>query len=427
MSATPKADVNLATREGSVPATPGSTEEVGQRSINSISTTPSYYGATGPSATSSIGLPDFAVSAPPTTPSTAAEYPLRWGPFTAHPHLTYDFTYATGVLINPGETTTSAVHAVSPGLTIESKHITIDYTASINTYSQGPYKDSVNHFASLRSSFGYGDWAFTLDQSYSKANNPLIETGTQTETESFNTQFGALWNLNEKVFFDFSISQQFQDSKEFQSYSQWSTMDWVNYRVTREFSVGAGVGFGYSDVEVGSDMTYEQFQGRINWHPAPKLSVNLSGGVEIRQFLANTGAEDLLNPIMSGSVSYQIFEATSLYFSADRSVNNSLFSNQIVETGSLSGGINQRFFRHFNLALTGGYRNSDYKSTTALALGVFNSGRTDEYTFVSVGLGTTFLRKGTVSIGYLHGQNNSSAAGYTYDSDQVTFLVGYRF
>jgi uncharacterized protein (PEP-CTERM system associated) len=55
------------------------------------------------------------------------------------------------------------------------------------------------------------------------------------------------------------------------------------------------------------------------------------------------------------------------------------------------------------------------------------NGRKDDITFVSTGLSTQFFKKASASISYQHSQNKSTLAGYTYDSDQYTAQISYRF
>lgn len=393
---------------------------------NTITTTPSYFGGSGPTTTSSLGTPNFAGTAQDAL-TGFLENPLRWGPFTAHPHVNYVFLYATGVLVTPGREDNTALHTVAPGITIESPHLAVDYTPTLNYYSKGPYDDVVNHNASLRSLFGYGDWNFSIEHVFLKTSNPTIETGTQTTVSTHLTGLEASWNYSEKVFFNFTLSQQIQDAENFQSYRQWGTMEWINYRLTQQLSIGGGVGGGYADVDVGSNMTYEQFQGRINWRPSKKLSLNLNGGVEVRQFIDVPDSDNLLNPLVGASVVYRLFDYTVLSLYANRSVSSSLFENQIVETATVGGGVNQRLLKYLNLNLSAGYRKSDYKFTFLAFNQQFAIAREEEYKFISTSLGTTFLKKGNVSVGYQHGINDSSLAGYSFESDQFSFQVGYRF
>jgi hypothetical protein len=331
------------------------------------------------------------------------------------------------VLFAPGQQTTTAEHLVSPGLTILSKHLLVDYTPSLGFYSKGPYDDTVNHSASLAANFGYKDWSFRISQGYLKATNPLIETAAQTQTESLTTAIDATWNFNEKFFFDFTLYQQFLNTEGFQNSRQWSSMEWANYRITQHLSVGAGLGGGYSAVDFGSDSFFEQIQGRVDWHPSNRLVVNLNGGIEIRQFLDTPGSDSLINPIMGGTVTYWLFDSTSLYAAANRSVGSSFFANEVTETASISGGVSQRILKYLHAGVSGGYRSSDYISTAGPPNQLFQSTRKDSYSYISTTLGTTFLGKIYTNLIYTHSNNHSTVPGYTYDSDQFSVQLNYRF
>jgi hypothetical protein len=389
-----------------------------------VESNPALFATTGPGATSALGVPAFApAAAAQPSGGLPGAYPLKWGPVEFHPHLDYGFTYGTGINFTPGNSETTALHSLSPGIALKTQHLTLDYTPTLMFYSKGSFEDTVNHNAMFSSVFGYDKWAFTLSHHYTHTFQPTIETATQTKTDSNVTGLAAHYAYSEKTSFDLSASQWIQDSEDFSSYIQWSTMDWVDYKVHEKTSLGVGVGGGYVDVDAGSDMTYEQIQARVGWRPGKKTALNLNGGVEIRQFLGSAGISDRVNPIMGASLVYAPFEATALSLQANRQVDTSLFDNQITESTSISASINQRFLAKVNLSVTAGYRTSDYVSTTTTA----SADRTDDYAFATAGIGTSIFKKGSVSAFYLRGHNSSSIAGFTYDTDQVTFLMGYHF
>ena len=126
---------------------------------------------------------------------------------------------------------------------------------------------------------------------------------------------------------------------------------------------------------------------------------------------------------MGASASYQLFDYTSLSLSANRSVNTSLFANQITENTSVSASLSQRFLGRLNFGLSAGYTVSDYQTSVVF----FDTDRSDTRKFISASLGTKILKRGYTSVAYTHSQNDSSAEGFTYDSDQYTFSLGYRF
>jgi hypothetical protein len=351
--------------------------------------------------------------------------PLQWGPFRVIPAANYRFSYSTGLpyggVGSANETTVQ--HTLSPSLTLESKHLTLNYSPSLNYYSKGRNEDSLNHSASIHSVFGYGDWAFSISHGYSVASQVLVESARQTDTESHSTTLGATHRLSEKTSIQLTASQGINETSSFNSSKNWSTMNWVDYQITDITRLGVGVGGGYTDVDQGSDMTFQQIQGRVSWAPRPRISAGLSGGIEIRQFLAQQGADGQVNPIMGASATYRPFDYTSLTLSANRGVSSSIFSDQITETTSFALDLGQRLIERLQLGLSGGLRYSDFQSSSQLLI----VSRSDEVHFFSASLRTRFLKRATASIGYSLSSNKSNDALYEYDSHTYFAQIGYSF
>jgi hypothetical protein len=196
----------------------------------------------------------------------------------------------------------------------------------------------------------------------------------------------------------------------------------MNYQISPGFSVGVSLGFTYDDLSVGSDMTSEQLQARINWHPGPKLTLSLNGGLEDRQFL-NSGQPDSLSPIFGLSAIYQIFDVTTLTLTANRTVTASYFQNQITESTAFTAGIRQRLFEKLYLGVSGGFGNTAYQATTA-GLSV---NRDDDRANINVRLTCPFLTRGTASVFYDWTDHSSTQQGFQYSSNQAGFELGYRF
>ena len=350
--------------------------------------------------------------------------PLQWGPFQLRPHANYRFTYGDGINSGPGREQKTAQHQISPGLLLQSRHIALSYTPTLTYYSSDAFEDTLDHAASIAANYGLGDWAFGLSHSYTKTSTPMIETAAQTDRESHSTGLNAHWQYSNQTSFDFSLSQQIQSAEDegLNNSKQWSTMNWVNYHFSPKTEVGFGLGGGYVDLEVGSDQTFEQVQGRIGWAPGEKLDLGVHGGVDIRQFVDGS-MSDLVNPIMGASIAYSPWEPTTFTLNANRSVDASFFQNQIVENTSVSAGVRQRFLGRLFLGITGGIRTSEYQEASQ----EIQTDRSDDYTFISANLGTQILRKGSVSIFYQHSENTSSDEGFGFTSDQYGFQLGYYF
>jgi hypothetical protein len=390
-----------------------------------------------------FGSPPSLFAAPPsphtsalpglTTPAFVEDLlynPLQWGPFRVIPAANYRISYSTG-LPNRGIASRdqeTVQHAISPSLTLASPHLTLNYSPTLNYYSKGSYEDSLDHSASLRSSFGYGDWRFGISHAYSASSQVIVETARQTDTERHSTALTASHRFSDKTSFDLSLSQSFNDSSGLNSSGlnsskTWSSMNYVNYHVTEITALGFGVGGGFTTTERGSDMTFEQIQGRVQWAPRPKIGASINGGVEIRQFLGREGASDQVNPIMGASATYRPFDQTGLTLSANRSVGSSIFTDRITETTSINLGLSQRLIQHLQANLSGGIRYADYQSS----LRGLQVDRSDEILSMAASLSTRFLKRASASIGYSYSRNDSNESRFTYSSHTYFAQIGYSF
>jgi hypothetical protein len=350
--------------------------------------------------------------------------PFTWGPFELRPFATYRFTYGTGLNSQPGQEEPTALNEISPGALIRSEHVSLTYSPTLNYYSSDAFEDSLDHDLSAEAHYAIGDWNFSLSHHYEKSSPPLIETGAQTPQENHSTSLTTHYQHSDDISFDFTLLQQIQDTDELNSSKTWSLMNWVNYHYSDQTLFGIGLGPGYTKQEFGSDMTYQQLQGRIDWRPGLKLSVNLNGGGEFRQF-DDENAENQLSPIYGASILYTPIEPTTFSLSANRSVGAALVQAQTTESTVFSAGLRQRIVRNFFFDVFGSFSSTDYQNFTRD--GDLTADRSDDVTSLSLTVSTTVLERGTASIFYERSQNDSSVEGYTFNSNQYGFQLGYRF
>jgi hypothetical protein len=395
-----------------------------------------YFGM--PPATPFAGTSQLAVA--PTTPLEAAlgAVPnfLRWGPIAVRPHLTYDLSYGNTLQTTPGERSSTLINTVAPGVLFAlGDHWSLDYTPTLRFYGSPQFKDGVDHFVTLNGGAQYREWIFGVSQSYASTSQPLIETASFTDQEVYGTTLTAGHTLGGKMSIDLSANQNFRFVDQGSvlepvvNTREWSTMDWLNYQFVPRLTAGLGVGFTYDNMSFGSDMTSEQFQGRINWHATDKLSLLLSGGLDYRQFLSSD-IPDLLSPIFSAAIQYQLFEPTSLSLSASRSTSPSYFQNALTEVSSVSASVHQRLLRRLFLDVSGGYSSTAYHNTAT----VVSAAQTSDYdsTSVNVRLSMAFLRRASAAIyfqeNFLSSSSKTAAASlYNYSTTQYGLSLAYRF
>jgi hypothetical protein len=376
------------------------------------------------------------------SPSTAMQNknPFQWGSVTFHPHISYGFTYATGIQSQPGQSSDSFINTLTPGITFDlGQHWQLGYLAGIKFYSDHNFQDTVDHTISLTGHTAYEDWTFSLSQNVALTSDPLVQTAQQTDQQTYSTSLGATYQINSDLFLQLGVSQSFllvngstnvvngstnaSFASGLTSSRNWSTMDGLNYQWGPNLSAGAGAGFGYTVVDQGTDMMDEQIQGQISYQLARKIRLSLNAGYQFNQFI-NSAQPGLATPIFGVSMTYQPFDVTTISLSANRTISaSSYFINQVTETTGFTAGISQRLLRKLYLGLSGGYANTSYQASVP----GFSVSREDNSSYFSVNLTTTFLKRGTASLSYSRNENSSSAGGFGFLSNQIGFQLGYSY
>jgi hypothetical protein len=96
---------------------------------------------------------------------------------------------------------------------------------------------------------------------------------------------------------------------------------------------------------------------------------------------------------------------------------------QYSENTSIGCSFSQRLFQQFFLNLNGSYNNQQYVASAS----DIAAARTDKFYSLSMRLSHSFLKRGTASIFYQYGSDNSTAAGYSFSSNQYGVEVNYSF
>lgn len=354
---------------------------------------------------------------------SSVRLPLQWGPVTLRPHFLYSLSYANGLLASPGDPEATIINQFSPGITfVIGSHWTLDYTPSWQWYSNNKFQDNVGQNVALNGWAAYEDWIFGLSQVYRLFNAPTVQTGSQTEQESFATGLTASYRFNSKVSMDLALNQDFESAQQLESYNQWSTMDYVNYQFWPRFNAGLGLGGGYVNMNTGSDMTFEQFQGRIAWNATGKSSLVLHGGLEYRQFVSG-GVSPMLNPVFGLALQTQITKKTSLSLSADQGLSASYFENQVSESTGVSVTLAQKLSGKLALSVSGSYGTVTYTSS---ATGVAPIGNYD-YTYFTTRLTYSITPRARLSATYQFSDNNSTQPGLSFTANQVGLELSYSF
>lgn len=357
---------------------------------------------------------------------------LQWADVHVRTHVTYQFLDGTGILSSPGHNDKVVSHTLNPGATVAlGPHWSLDYEPTLVYYTQGPFQNSVNQAVYLSGQTTYGNWKLGLTQGYSRSDQPLSQTASQTEMQSYSAGLSADYDFNNKWTLemnggaDLTFVGAGQNKTNFEAplsdNQNYFSSAWMNYQFNSKVASAIGVSAGYSDQNGGFTSVNEQLLGRIILRPGAKLSVSVDGGVQNEQFL-NSGGTTLWSPILAASINYHLFDPTTLTLSASRSVEPSLFQNQVTEDTGVSVGLTQRFLHWLQLSLSYSHSISDYIGSTS-----GSTQRTDTGDTYQASLSATFLRHGSVSTFYQYGRNTSTQQGFDYSSHQVGATLTWAY
>jgi len=280
--------------------------------------------------------------------------PFTWEGLTLRPHPFYQFISADGIQANTNQVVNTTIQNISLGALLEiGRHWTLDYTPGWTIYSNSQLANNFGQTVQLTGGTVYKDWFWDFPGLLRHLRS-IAETATQVREQSYLTQASANYTLNSKMSLTWRLIR--------------NSFPRINWTATRNGRPWTGLiirlvppkcchwpGGGYDHEDNAyPDMAFQQVEGRVNWRATDKISFQIHGGVEIRQFLSG-GASDVVNPIFDASVQYHPFEQTKLTLKGERIVEPSYFENQVTENTSISLNLNQRLLGKVFLDLTGGY------------------------------------------------------------------------
>ena len=145
----------------------------------------------------------------------------------------------------------------------------------------------------------------TASQGYSSTDDPQIETGGQTEQQTYSTALNGVYSFNDKLSMNMALNQTLND------YGQSSSANLVVASILARgqpglvkrpdlasLKRGFGLGLGYNQQQGSSDSAFQQYQAQMSWRVTDKISFQLNGGLEDLEYL-NSGASCYVSPPFS--------------------------------------------------------------------------------------------------------------------------------
>ena len=355
-------------------------------------------------------------------PGSRESTPLQLGPVLLRPSIYYRYTQSDRFLAGPGNQQDSVIETTGASFAFDYQDLwSLNYNPSWTYYSNDFLEDRDSHSVNFNTGFSLQDWSLGFSQSYRTSGQALIETGAQTDQETFGTTLSASRQLTSIWYLDLSANQDLRSTSSYSDVTQHSVSSWLRRQASSAVNSSIGFTWGYSDIEPGLNTEYQQALVRFGYKPTDKLSAGLQGGIDFRKVDA-AGFEKEENPTYNASLQYQAFDYTTIAINLSRSIRASYFSNFDNETEALTLSLSQRLLGRFILTASYGERSSNYLDIQDS----FVIGRADEYDSFSVNLSTQLVNKVSVSVFYRKNENSTNRNGFGFSSDQSGFSINYR-
>lgn len=340
--------------------------------------------------------------------------------------VNYSIQYGDQLPISRGKGEKSTLQQFSPEAYVTvAERLTLSYTPTFNWYTSDSLNDTVNHAFSARAGMMIGENNLSLSQSYYLTEDPLFETGRQTRQETIGTTVALARPIAEKVTVDAYLSRQTRDTDLFNDVESWSGFVWLRRAQQQGFDLAAGIGGSYYIIEPGPDSYSRQTLGKIRRQIGDRVDIQAEAGLDVSSFSGNS-RKNISNAIYGLDARYRLFEPTTIFIGARRTMMPAYYSDQLVLTTRYSVGLDQRLLGRLFLRLGISHPESTYISSGP-STGGENRGRKDNYWGYSARLGTQLFQRLSVALMWQYNENKSNLAGFTYRGTNVGLTLGVKF
>ena len=297
------------------------------------------------------------------------------------------------------------------------------YRGGYELFFDGTAEDNVRNSVNLSGSRGFGRSEVSLSYDLSSGTTPDFREGGRVRTTSHSPMVMARFELGNKLSSTASMVYQDRAVEDNISTQRLQGETYLDYQLASKTSAGFGAVAGTDRASVGLNSIYEQFRLRSMYEATERITADLYGGGEARQFRGD--ASSVFGPIFGTSIEYLASRATTLGLSAERALRPSNFlPGQIRKDLSLTLEVTQRFFLQYFLNVSGTLGQATFAQSTP---GVAALGSQD-YSMISTSLSRTFSNGWDAEVFY-RGTFRGQVAGRSnaLENNQTGIRVSYRF
>ncbi|MEM1157496.1 MAG: outer membrane beta-barrel protein [Verrucomicrobiota bacterium] len=275
---------------------------------------------------------------------------------------------------------------------------------------------------------GYGRYTYTADKtvlgishSTAEVDGANSDVGARVSRTEHLTRIFGNYQYSEKLVFEGEAGQslRYYDLATLADYHDWYGQGFFLYEVSPKIQLGLGTKFGFVDIGLGPNQTYQQALIKMVYAASEKLQFTASAGAEFRQYQDPRGWEDRVTPAASLGLGWTPFDSTEYTMTVFRNISPSI---SIIGANSITTGFNskirQRLLNKVFYSLSGGFNYAEYRPTV---VGTVNN-REDFYFNVRNALEYKAFKYGSIGIYYEYQDNSTLNAG----SDFVRHVTGVQ-
>ena len=357
-----------------------------------------------------------------------SEGKLRLGIFDIRPWLSGSMIYDDNVFIQSKNKQSDVLWILAPGIGIGAgdyrldgeKLLKLDYSPSFLFFQRTTQNNSIDHDGNLSARWQVGRLGLTLQQQIQVSSGGYFELGNRVQRHIYATSLSLKYELGGKTSLDLISRLSVNDYKDLISSREWSQDAALHYQLTGKITVGAGVTFGYRELTVEANQTYEQISLRAGYVTSGKTEVNASVGGEVRQYGGGGGSE--FAPVFSLGASYKPIDPTTITLQGyQRDQNSVVYLGQNYTSTGFDVSIRQRFLHKTFFTVAGGYEELSYHAASAAV----SLDQRDNYYFARLDFSWNISRHWTVGASLLHREKSSTVQPFS--SNQIGLHSAFTF
>jgi hypothetical protein len=299
--------------------------------------------------------------------------------------------------------------------------LTIDYTGRLTAYLDHSSEDSFEQLATMRAQFVLAKWKFNTNFHFLDLNGGNIDSGNAGEQRIFDTAQLASYEISEKDFVELQAQNVVRDYQTGSGSVEWQGRGLYNYHWDPKLTFGGGFAGGVLSVDGFSSQTYEQALGRVLFDPTEKLSLQMQGGLEVRQL---PSGEDRFTPVLDLDCDYRVRAGTTVELNGYRRVlSSSGYGDEDYTASGLGLSVAQELGPKWLATLKGGYENNAYFYAQMRA----SSPREDNFFYINPSIQFRLTDEAKIELFYNYRQNLSNNISRSFADNQTGIRISFTY